>query len=199
MLTLIILSVLSLCVAIGFLLPYIILKTKQSKNTKNCENIDKEIGSKERLISGKYGIWVDLEKSERAEVQSLKEQVAVLREERDKIKRKKARIDCKIEDYCWWSVPFVLFCVTAIIFVITVVAGTISNKAEVAAFESEKQMIEECVINGESLENISITQTIIEKNSWLATAQADLKTLGAFSWYYWSGVENLEPIQIKRE
>lgn len=82
-------------------------------------------------------------------------------------------------------------------FLIALIAPA-AAKREVRKFNIQKEYVQMAVINGEELENIAITQTIIEMNTWLADAKASLETFGTFSMYYGTGVEDLEPIVIER-
>ena len=74
----------------------------------------------------------------------------------------------------------------------------VGAKKEIETFKYQKEFIEETVENGNDFENITISQTIIEQNKWLANAKAGLNTYGCFSRYWGQGIENLEPIKIER-
>lgn len=73
-----------------------------------------------------------------------------------------------------------------------------SCKKDVEYFREQRTYIKTAVENGDSLENISITQKVITYNSWLAESKAELRVYGAWSGYYGSGVEELEPIVIEK-
>lgn len=74
----------------------------------------------------------------------------------------------------------------------------IEAKNEIATFEYQKEFIEVAIEDGNELENIAITQTIIEQNQWLSKAKASLNTYGCFSAYWGQGIEDLEPIKVGR-
>lgn len=86
-----------------------------------------------------------------------------------------------------------------VISVAIAICTPIGAKKEIVEFEYKKEYVEEAVENGNELENISITQTIIESNDWLTKAKADLDIFGCFSKYYNSGLENIEPIAVKNK
>lgn len=67
---------------------------------------------------------------------------------------------------------------------------------EVMVYEETRQMVTQCIENGSDMENISITQTIIEQNRWLAEAKSSLKFYGKWSIYYGLGVEEMEYIGL---
>lgn len=74
----------------------------------------------------------------------------------------------------------------------------LSSRHDLVYFKQQSQYVTTAIINGDPLENIAITQTVIEQNMWLAKAKASLETFGIWSSYYGSGVEDLEPIVIER-
>lgn len=82
---------------------------------------------------------------------------------------------------------------------LTILIGGFATKSNIIEFEHQKEMIEQTVENGTDLENIAITQTIIEYNQWLAEAKASKEIYGIFSLYYGTDVDNMQPITIKRE
>lgn len=86
----------------------------------------------------------------------------------------------------------------ALIMLIACLCVPIGVKREIATFNYNKQFVELAIEKGNELENIAITQTVIETNKWLAEAKADLETYGCFSKYYNSGITELEPITINR-
>lgn len=74
----------------------------------------------------------------------------------------------------------------------------IECKKELVRFEQQSEYIAMIVENGTDLENIAISQTVIEQNEWLAGAKADIEIYGCWSGYYGLGIEELQPITIKR-
>ena len=89
--------------------------------------------------------------------------------------------------------------VISLILLLVSIFTPIVARREAATFEYHKEFIEEAIENGKELENIAITQTIIEQNKWLADAKAGLETFGCFSKYWGQGIEDLEPIKVERE
>ena len=117
----------------------------------------------------------------------------------DKIEhqRKKAS-DCEdAKEPCFISAT--ICGLIALIMLIACLCVPIGVKREIAEFNYNKQFVELAIENGNELENIAITQTVIEQNKWLAEAKADIETYGCFSQYYNSGIENIDPIKIKKE
>lgn len=102
-----------------------------------------------------------------------------------------AKVPCFISATGWG--------VIALIMLLASLCMPIGVKSEIATFNYNKQFVELAIENGDELENIAITQTVIEQNKWLAEAKADLETYGRFSQYYNSGIMELEPITINRE
>lgn len=74
----------------------------------------------------------------------------------------------------------------------------IGAKREVEYFKVQSEYVEMAVENGTDLENIAITQTVIDQNEWLAYAKAHVAAWGTWSRYYGTDLENLEPIVIER-
>ena len=84
-------------------------------------------------------------------------------------------------------------------FVALSICAPIDAKREVEYFKYQSEYVATAIENGSDLENIAITQTIIEQNEWLAKAKSGLATWGTWSMYYGSGVEELEPITIDKK
>jgi hypothetical protein len=100
-----------------------------------------------------------------------------------------------------WGVSLVSFIISGVLTGVSLLIGLINPvvaKKEISEFNIQKEYIQMAVINGNDLENIAITQMIIEQNTWLADAKASLETFGAFSRYYGTDLEDLEPIVIER-
>jgi len=74
----------------------------------------------------------------------------------------------------------------------------LNAQREANYFISQKEYVEMAVNNGEGLENIAITQTIIEQNKWLANAKASKATYGSFSRYYNVDLDSLDPITVRQ-
>lgn len=120
---------------------------------------------------------------------------------------KRKRDEYNVMDYKWdkfdnTRIAFsalTIFCVVALItsLIITPIV-LVDSKAEYEEFLLTKEIVQEAYENGTELDNISMTQTIIEKNEWLTKAKANKKTKGIWSVYYYIDIDNIEPISIKR-
>lgn len=75
----------------------------------------------------------------------------------------------------------------------------IGARKEANYFIAQKEYVEMAIKNGSELENVAITQIVIEQNQWLAKAKASAQTYGAWSVYYGIDFSKLSPIEIKRE
>ena len=88
--------------------------------------------------------------------------------------------------------------VVCILFAITFAAcGAVVIKGAEADYEqflATQDVFEQVYVAENELENIKLTETIIEMNQWLVKAKASKKTYGCFSRYYYLNVEDLEPI-----
>ena len=73
----------------------------------------------------------------------------------------------------------------------------VNARIEYEEFLLTKEIVQEAYENGTEFDNISITQTIIEKNDWLTKVKVNKKTKGIWSVYYYIDVDNIEPISIK--
>lgn len=107
--------------------------------------------------------------------------------------------------YNFWTdsvgVPTIVLiagCFFGFICLMVSITEPIKCKKEIAYFQQQKTYIQYVIENGTDLENIAISQTLIEQNSWLAEAKAELGMFGAWSKYYGSGLEDLEPIVVER-
>lgn len=106
-------------------------------------------------------------------------------------------IKCYCTDLADWLMP-----VSIIALVASILFGGISimfrfqAKAETIQFEETREAIMASVVSGTNLENIGITQTVIDCNKWLARARASVKTFGLWSGYYGLGVEYMEYIKL---
>lgn len=104
---------------------------------------------------------------------------------------------CKFLAYTFVVITGILiFALIASLILSTI--NPVCAKREVSEYKYNKEYVEQTILNGEKLENISITQIIIEKNQWLAKAKSSAELYGCFSSYYGLGVEELEPIVIRR-
>ena len=69
-----------------------------------------------------------------------------------------------------------------------------SAEEEYEQFLATQDVFEQVYVAENELENIKLTETIIEMNHWLVEAKASKKTYGCLSRYYYLNVEDLEPI-----
>lgn len=76
---------------------------------------------------------------------------------------------------------------------------TMFARKEYEEFIQMQEIVKIAYQEGNELDNISITNNIIAKNEWLATARASKKIYSNFSKYYYIDVENIKPISIKGE
>ena len=121
--------------------------------------------------------------------------VAKYKSEKEWLKsRKISSWECAVEPL---GISLAISTVVLVISVIIAICIPIGAKREIVEFEYKKEYVETAVENGEEFENISITQTVIESNEWLAKAKAELDIFGCFSQYYKLGLENIEPIAVK--
>ena len=75
--------------------------------------------------------------------------------------------------------------------------GAVAVKSAEKGYEqflATQDVFEQVYVAENELENIKLTETIIEMNQWLVKAKASKKTYGCFSRYYFLNVEDLEPI-----
>ena len=79
------------------------------------------------------------------------------------------------DDQLGWLITLAVLIIPLSIGVCFAIAAPITAHSEVIKYKEKCEMIQEVVLNGNEYENISITQTIIEQNSWLSEAKADKK------------------------
>ena len=109
-------------------------------------------------------------------------------------------LDDKYYSVCWYGLMVTCWILHAVIgiatFIILLCAifNPMCAKNEYNKFQAQKVIIEQTIENGTDLENISISQTIIEYNNWIASAKASKKTYGIFSSYYYLDLDKLQPI-----
>jgi hypothetical protein len=108
-----------------------------------------------------------------------------------------------VSNKCWhtdWADWLMLLSgialVAAILFGGVSIAFRFVAKAEIVQFEETREVVIVSVGNGTNLENVGITQTVIDSNKWLTGAKASAKTLGLWSIYYGLGVEDMEYIKL---
>ena len=101
-------------------------------------------------------------------------------------------------DVDYYIAGFIITCLVSVAFVTLSITLPIKGKQEVEYFRHQSEYVATAVENGSDLENIAITQTIIEQNEWLANAKADLAVWGTWSIYYGTDLEELEPIVVRK-
>lgn len=69
-------------------------------------------------------------------------------------------------------------------------------RSEAVYWEEFKPMAEQVIVNSDSYQSISITEKVIEYNSWLAKARASQKAWGIWSGYYHIDLSEFEYISI---
>lgn len=92
----------------------------------------------------------------------------------------------------------ILSIIIGVVFALLSIFLPIGAKRDVEYFKCQSEYVEMAIENGTCLENIAITQTVIDQNKWLADAKSHLATWGTWSRYYGSGLEDLDPIIIER-
>lgn len=104
---------------------------------------------------------------------------------------------CWERDFSDWLMPVsICLLVLAALFFIGFGGMRIGEKHNCHIFEETKTMMVEVTNNAETLENIGLTNSVIEYNAWLAKAKAGVKNYGAWSIYYGLGVEDMEYISL---
>lgn len=99
--------------------------------------------------------------------------------------------------YCSIIVAVVSFILMLLFFIFGILLPIDAKKC-VVQFEYTREIVQEAYENGTELDNVAITNKIIEANEWLASAKADKKSLGIFSQYYNIDLDNIEPITINK-
>lgn len=86
--------------------------------------------------------------------------------------------------------------IIAFAFTISAILLPLKAEKQLIAFENTREVVQQAYINGTDLDNVSITNSIIEANQWLAEAKAEKETYGIFSMYYYIDLDDIEPIVI---
>lgn len=100
-------------------------------------------------------------------------------------------------DWGWAS----LICTTVVDLIILLplcIILPIKAHEKVIKYRYDYEMVQEVVLNGKDLENIKITEKILEYNNWLSEAKADKETWGNLSIYYKEDLDSLKPIVVSR-
>ena len=104
------------------------------------------------------------------------------------------------DNYGWETAPMMLTVIFSIIvFILSLVCLTRKTDVKCSIQEIEEMRI---VVNesytGNSLNDVAITNKIIDLNKDLAGAKASYKTWGIWSYYYGSDIMNVKPIKINK-
>lgn len=104
---------------------------------------------------------------------------------------------CWLTNWADWLMPVsVITLIAAILFGSAPIALRFEAKAEIVQFEETREVVMMSAESGTNLENVGITQTVIDCNKWLAEARASVKTYGLWSVYHGLGVEYMEYIKL---
>lgn len=118
--------------------------------------------------------------------------------ELEKLKEKYKKIYINTNPFIGWCIA-IFGGVLSVCFLLMCIFCPVGARKEVNYFIAQKEYVEMAIENGSELENVAITQIVIEQNQWLANAKASAKTYGAWSVYYGIDFSDLSPIEIKRE
>ena len=88
------------------------------------------------------------------------------------------------------NIPFIVTTIImfSIFFILSliIICAVGANPGTILRYQNMYNMIEEAINNGNDLENIAITQTKIEFNTWLVDVKTSLERWGNWSlWYLW--------------
>ena len=96
----------------------------------------------------------------------------------------------------WWEYGFPTLIATAaldiIIFLPLCIFVPISAKQEVKEYRMNYEMIQEVIESGSDYDNIAISQTIIEYNTWLTKAKTDKEMWDTWSPYVYEDLDSLD-------
>lgn len=118
--------------------------------------------------------------------------------ELSRLKDKYEKIYINTTPFIGWAIA-IISGVFSICFLLICVFVPVGVRKEVNYFIVQKEYVEMAIQNGSELENVAITQIVIEQNQWLANAKASVQAYGAWSSYYGIDFSKLSPIEIKRE
>lgn len=90
----------------------------------------------------------------------------------------------------------ILFAVVAVILIFVAIFVPVGAAREVAYWSEFAPMVENTILGSDSLQDIGITEKIIEYNSWLAEARSSQEIYKNFSNYYGIDLSTLEYIKI---
>ena len=148
-----------------------------------------------RKLANDTEVEIEVEK-ERAWHQMLTNQEKI--KELKRLKDKYEKIYINTTPFIGWGIA-IISGVFSFLFLLTCIFCPVGAQKEVNYFIAQKEYVEMAIKNGSELENVAITQIVIEQNQWLANAKASAQTYGAWSVYYGIDFSQLSPIEIKRE
>lgn len=115
------------------------------------------------------------------------------------INRKKGWSSVYPNEWEWgWATLIICGIVSLCIFLPLCIFEPKKAHEKVIKYKYDYEMVQEVVLNGKDLENIKITETILNYNNWLSKAKADKETWGNWSVYYKEDLDSLKPIVIVR-
>ena len=104
---------------------------------------------------------------------------------------------CWDRDFADWLMPVGICSLVLVgLTVFCLCTVRICEKNNCRTFNETKVMVVEVAKDAEALENMGLTNSVIEYNMWLAKAKANAKAYGAWSLYYGLGVEDMEYISL---
>lgn len=181
--------------------PFIILQIKKAVIYRKIEESERELCWLRKEYS-ECGLCFtrDLTEEQWEKKKQMQSEIDKRTEQRDMLCSKKDTIWEKLDEAITpCAVITAIMGLISLIVLLILLGMGFGTKAKIIEFEYQREVIEQTVENGTDLENIAITQTIIECNQWLAKAKANKKMYGIFSFYYGTDVDNMQPITIKRE
>lgn len=98
------------------------------------------------------------------------------------------------DGYSWAHGIGIALMILAVCMAIGAAVGLKSATYEYEKFVNTQQVFEQVYKEENELENIKLTEEILEMNQWLIEAKASKSTYGCFSTYYYVDLDELEPI-----
>ena len=91
---------------------------------------------------------------------------------------------------------FVIGTLATCVGVVCAICFPLIAHGKVATYKENYNMVQMVIESGSETNNIAISQTIIEYNSWLSEAKASKKTFGIFSEYCLENLDELKYITL---
>ena len=76
------------------------------------------------------------------------------------------------------------------------ITNPLAAKKEYSEYIRTYELVEDIYDSNQTIENVGLTNKVIELNQWLASARADKETYGNWSIYYAIDLDNLEYIKL---